>query len=743
MEEILHFRVSSGLKNIIGRELINDKYIAIFELVKNSYDAGAKNVTILFKELGTPAATITIKDDGNGMSKEDIINKWLFVAYSEKRNPSYRDKIKRSVAGAKGVGRFSCDRLGQTVVLESKTGTENLRHRISIKWSDFEKNSLDNFTDIDVHYSGETDNSGSSGTSIVIAELREDWDRSDLLSLKKALTQMVNPSATSDYDQFEILLQVPSEKEKDNKEKEERNRINGIIKNNVFKLLNEKTTKITVGISSDGKTITTELVDRGIYLFKTVEKNEFSLRNVYCELFFLNRSAKNNFTRVMGVDSINYGSVFVYKNGFRIYPYGEPGQDFFDIDERKQQGYKRFLGTRELIGRIVINGDYNNLIETSSRNNGFINSPHLVELRLLFTEYVLKPLEKYVVQVVQWGDTDSFLDSAKENNTFNDIPQIIRRVKTRTKVEAYLSIEYNKELPQIILRYKTDSSKAIDGLRELASASNNDELLKQAEKVEKKTKELEKLAHEANAEAQNSHDQLDKAKAELAVTKKQIGILDARADLTAKEAIDAMHIMKGYADAIDSVIAEIFEVAKEENIEIGAIKQYLSSIGQICEKIMNSYNIVMRTNYTASSDNSHDDIVQFVSAYIVSISQPLNISINNLQTVNQRVKFNPLELSIVLDNIISNSCKANASNLVLSFEDDTNGVLLRCTDDGYGLNPSANPSRLFEPGYSTTNGSGIGMSTIKKYIEKVGGSATYNPEYKAGFEVLLYLKSWT
>jgi DNA mismatch repair ATPase MutL len=80
VEEILHFRVSSGLKNIIGRELINDKYIAIFELVKNSYDAGAKNVTILFKELGTPAATITIKDDGNGMSKEDIINKWLFVA---------------------------------------------------------------------------------------------------------------------------------------------------------------------------------------------------------------------------------------------------------------------------------------------------------------------------------------------------------------------------------------------------------------------------------------------------------------------------------------------------------------------------------------------------------------------------------------------------------------------------------------------------------------------------------------
>lgn len=140
MAEILHFRISSGLKNIIGRELINDKYIAIFELVKNSYDAGAKYARIRFDNLGTSEATITISDDGKGMSKEDIIKKWLFVAYSEKRNPSYRDNIKRAVAGAKGVGRFSCDRLGEHVCLSSKTASERILHSISISWSDFEKN---------------------------------------------------------------------------------------------------------------------------------------------------------------------------------------------------------------------------------------------------------------------------------------------------------------------------------------------------------------------------------------------------------------------------------------------------------------------------------------------------------------------------------------------------------------------------------------------------------------------------
>ena len=197
MAEILHFRISSGLKNIIGRELINDKYIAIFELVKNSYDAGAKYARIRFDNLGTSEATITISDDGKGMSKEDIIKKWLFVAYSEKRNPSYRDNIKRAVAGAKGVGRFSCDRLGEHVCLSSKTASERILHSISISWSDFEKNSLDNFTDINVQYEFSKQEDDTCGTSIIISNLREGWTRADLLSLKKALTQLVNPSATS------------------------------------------------------------------------------------------------------------------------------------------------------------------------------------------------------------------------------------------------------------------------------------------------------------------------------------------------------------------------------------------------------------------------------------------------------------------------------------------------------------------------------------------------------------------
>lgn len=106
------FKISSGLKNIIGKELITDDFIAVFELVKNSFDANAREVEIIFQGLNSETPCIIIRDDGDGMDEDDLRNKWLFVAYSAKKlEQNYRDKI-RVYAGAKGIGRFSCDRLG-------------------------------------------------------------------------------------------------------------------------------------------------------------------------------------------------------------------------------------------------------------------------------------------------------------------------------------------------------------------------------------------------------------------------------------------------------------------------------------------------------------------------------------------------------------------------------------------------------------------------------------------------------
>ena len=85
------------MKSIIGKELITDPNTAIFELVKNSYDANASKVTIIFENVNDPEKKsqprIIIVDNGDGMSRDDIENKWLFAGFSEKKFTWSKDMI--------------------------------------------------------------------------------------------------------------------------------------------------------------------------------------------------------------------------------------------------------------------------------------------------------------------------------------------------------------------------------------------------------------------------------------------------------------------------------------------------------------------------------------------------------------------------------------------------------------------------------------------------------------------------
>ena len=147
MSDKLEFKISSALKSIVGKDLITSDYVAIFEIVKNSFDAKATYVQITFED-----DSITIADNGKGMSLDDIKNKWLFLAYSAKRdgsedieynsNNDFRDRIqnnRRYYAGAKGIGRFSADRLGQKLELFTKTHTASKCEKIIVDWRNLRK----------------------------------------------------------------------------------------------------------------------------------------------------------------------------------------------------------------------------------------------------------------------------------------------------------------------------------------------------------------------------------------------------------------------------------------------------------------------------------------------------------------------------------------------------------------------------------------------------------------------------
>lgn len=265
MEKILHFKVSTGLKDIIGRELITNELVAIFELVKNSYDAGAKNIEITIDSFNN---FIEIKDDGSGMSYDDIENKWLFVAYSDKKDK----KNNSAYAGSKGIGRFSCDRLGEKLILRSKKDNED--SELIINWGKFEENSLNKFEELDIKYfSGkeikevDIDTLSDKGTTLRISNLRDMWDINRVKRVINALQRLVNPFVDENnmniivnYTESNTGILLVSER----------------VTNNVANVLDTKT--IYIECTIDNNVIYLSLIDKNKLIY-SLEIENFSIIN--------------------------------------------------------------------------------------------------------------------------------------------------------------------------------------------------------------------------------------------------------------------------------------------------------------------------------------------------------------------------------------------------------------------------------------------------------------------------------
>lgn len=768
----LTFKVSSALKNIIGRDLINDRYIAIFELVKNSYDAGAHKVLIKFENIHRSLSKIIIADDGCGMSYSDIRDKWLFVAYSEKKEKnsinsisrqSYRDNIKRRVAGAKGVGRFSCDRLGESLVIYTKPKDDQLINKLYVNWNDFEEDDTKEFMNINVQHSY-VDNlpyGYNNGTIIEISSLREQWTREDLLNLKKSLMRLVNPEINSKDDVFEISMDVEEELSNDNAEimnytdssdeVPSRNIVNGQIVNDIYKILNIRTTNLDVSISENGKEITTSLSDRGVFIFKITEKNTYSLlENIHFSLFYLTPTAKASFTKLMGVEPVNYGSVFIYKNGFRIYPYGEPGRDFFDIDRRKTQGYSRFLGTRELMGRVQILGDNNDLTETTSRDGGLINTPTFRQLTEFFKEKALKIIEKYVVDIIQWGEPSK--DEEEQGITEGIQPdQVIDKIINQfigfARKGEIINVEYNPSIAKLMDEMKEKSlENSLRKLENIASKSNNEILTQLAKKVQKDTVKLYKQKVEVEKENEVIKRDLSIAKGELTLRKKQNYFLKSSTSTTVENLLGASHVSRINALTVKNEIKNILNYIKRENEQIPIfIIEKLAKVDLLSQKIYSTLICAEDANFSTKSDIMVGDVCSFIEGYISNFynheAEGINVLVENKVEQPMEIKFKPSNISIILDNLVSNSEKARAQSAKLTMKYEDNYIILNFIDDGDGIDKSIiNPEILFELGITTTRGSGIGLYHVKQIIQEMGGTAKINANINRGFEIEMRMK---
>ncbi|WP_071424944.1 ATP-binding protein [Tidjanibacter massiliensis] len=447
MSDKLTFKTNIQLKSIIGKDLINDDNIAILELVKNAFDANAKKVTITYSHLKSNDDNVTatysdntsrliIQDDGIGMSMNDIKNKWLNIAYSEKK--SRTRQYNRLMAGAKGVGRFSCDRLGQYLNLYTKQKGSPKYILLQIDWKDFEVEdqnkeiqsvplSIFHLTSEDLRNRGISPFEKDQGTCLEIIHLRSLWTNQEssgvwntdkLVKLKKYLEKLINPNqAFEAQNDFGIFLNA-SEFSVENKNLPKNEQFIGRIQNRIFEKLDFKTTSIECRTINEGTLIYTELKDRGETIFSIKEKNNYFpwVKQAKLTLYYLNPYSKAFFTKQTGIRSIDYGSVFLFINGFRIPPFGDIDNDWLNLNQRKTQGTSRYIGVREIVGNIEIL-DTDNDFQIISSREGIVRNENFLKLTNSkgndsFIFKALRRLERYVVEGIDWDRLPKQLDES-------------------------------------------------------------------------------------------------------------------------------------------------------------------------------------------------------------------------------------------------------------------------------------------------------------------------------------------
>ncbi len=200
-------KATSNILNLLGKELIGTDSLALFELVKNAYDADATVVKIKFVDLNTPNQKIIIEDDGTGMSLDVLQNVWLTIGTDYKRRVAKRSKVyKRTSLGNKGVGRLAVHKLAEAIRLETKSEESDNGFYLEINWENL-INSADLIQDLRVSIEELPSNCFTirHGTRIILSRLKTKvWSKTLLRATVRKIYSIQNP--LTPIPNFKILV---------------------------------------------------------------------------------------------------------------------------------------------------------------------------------------------------------------------------------------------------------------------------------------------------------------------------------------------------------------------------------------------------------------------------------------------------------------------------------------------------------------------------------------------------------
>lgn len=485
-EKFQHFFVDAKTLIHLGRDSIKDHTTALMELVKNSYDADSFNVEV---QILNKSNILRVADNGFGMTKEQLLNNWLRIGFSNKRI-SKLSGLGRRKTGEKGIGRISTDRLGANIELISKTKTDGIVG-LKVNWDDFDAEGKDVF-DINIEITKPTSidiplkngDVSSTGTEIKITNLRQPWTKDNIEALYYELAALTPPF--DEVEDFKISL--------DNDVSAEFSRG---IDSDFYKASEIDVTAIFDGTDDVYYTIKDKYSDEEIV--ETISLNNFYAK-AYVEgeddtkvklksgpltvrlLFFLREGAsvKDQDFKLSDLREFldNNAGVKIYRDQIAVKPYGFPtaqmGYDWLNLGQRKAKnpaGVGRAsdytVSPNQLVGAIFIERDNNPLLNDSAAREGLVESEGFYDMKN-FVFATLRLLEAHRAKIYS-ANVKTKKEKSKESahKEADKIKARLSNVKSELELiqnELKSNSDYLK--PQLLLEPITTSIKEVESISE-------------------------------------------------------------------------------------------------------------------------------------------------------------------------------------------------------------------------------------------------------------------------------------
>ncbi|MGA9098626.1 MAG: ATP-binding protein, partial [Methanotrichaceae archaeon] len=449
-------RPKARIMRIIGEELVSSEIVAITELVKNSYDADATHVLIRFTgPLEAGKGAIEVIDNGHGMSLSDVQKTWMEPATLYRKQKTKSQWFGRRVLGEKGIGRFAASRLADRLeVITRQKDSDNELH-VYFDWSQFDDDTkyLD---EIEVSYQitealnispdgvikelwsedeSVEENWMVHGTIMRMQGLRKTWTKAQIELLRTNLSRFVSPFIikSEEWKSNDLLIYLKFSPPFDD--------LSGQIQSP--DALEHPLYSVTGSVNENG--------DYDLF-FRLKEQDEehktgkFALRKgdkPTCGPFYIELRAWERDTKSLKDLSQYYGltvgeirnllddaaGISIYRDGFRIMPYGEPKNDWLRLDLRRVQNPERF-SNNQIVGYILISADNNPSLRDQSNREGIMEGQALDDLgdlvidvitELEARKHAIKDKEKKEIRDREQKDLSQF-QKDESNQQFSNGP---------------------------------------------------------------------------------------------------------------------------------------------------------------------------------------------------------------------------------------------------------------------------------------------------------------------------------